>query len=218
MIEGILSKIKEKAKAFCGPIKFKVTNIVVTFKNLPIKTQKLMGLGITLCLVVALPLFVFAALNVTRFFGRAASGEPSGEPPSPTATVSSFPTPTCRPRPACLDAKPHPCLPLEPVGGWCPSPTPTPSCMPRPACIDAYPHPCKLPEPLNGWCPVGSPTPIPLKSPAPKLTPTKAPSPRSVYIRPPQLSVIIRYFQIQITNIQKISGAWFTRFTRILPI
>lgn len=31
------------------------------------------------------------------------------------------PTPTCQPRPACLDSNPR-CLPPEPAGGWCPAP------------------------------------------------------------------------------------------------
>ena len=33
-------------------------------------------------------------------------------------TITSVPT--CTPRPACLDALPHPCTMPEPVGGWCP--------------------------------------------------------------------------------------------------
>jgi len=39
--------------------------------------------------------------------------------------VTPTPTPTCLPRPACLDATPR-CLLAEPAGGWCQSPTPIP--------------------------------------------------------------------------------------------
>lgn len=41
-------------------------------------------------------------------------------PASPSAKPSGHPTPkaTCLPRPACLDSRP-PCLPPEPVGGFC---------------------------------------------------------------------------------------------------
>ncbi len=38
--------------------------------------------------------------------------------PSKSATTSA--SPTCRPRPACLDAKKLRCLIAEPAGGWCP--------------------------------------------------------------------------------------------------
>lgn len=41
--------------------------------------------------------------------------------PSPTPKT---PTPTCRPRPACLYTKPF-CYIPEPVEGWCPTGTPT---------------------------------------------------------------------------------------------
>ncbi|MCC6404782.1 MAG: carboxypeptidase regulatory-like domain-containing protein [Candidatus Yanofskybacteria bacterium] len=56
-------------------------------------------------------------------------------------------SPSCRPRPVCLDATPA-CDPPEPVEGWCPAST----CRPRPACLDAVPA-CDPPEPVEGWCP-----------------------------------------------------------------
>lgn len=43
----------------------------------------------------------------------------------------SIPQPSCKPRPACLDASPR-CLMLEPIEGWCPSPLPTTSPKPLP--------------------------------------------------------------------------------------
>ncbi len=56
-------------------------------KNLPVKKQKLLGLGVTLTLVLALPLFIWAIVTQRfNFFNRAATGEASGEPPSPTPT------------------------------------------------------------------------------------------------------------------------------------
>lgn len=47
--------------------------------------------------------------------------------PLPTPTI----TPTCQPRPTCLDAQPA-CYPPVPIGGWCPKPTPTVSFAPLP--------------------------------------------------------------------------------------
>ncbi|MBI2595990.1 hypothetical protein HYW46_04635 [Candidatus Daviesbacteria bacterium] len=48
-----------------------------------------------------------------------------------TASGSARPTPSCRPRPRCLDNPPF-CLMAEPPGGWCPSPQPTPKPTPPP--------------------------------------------------------------------------------------
>ena len=56
-------------------------------------------------------------------------------------------TPTCRPRPPCLDATPK-CLIAE-TADMCPRPTPT--CRPRPACLDATPR-CLIAE-TSDMCP-----------------------------------------------------------------
>lgn len=70
-----------------------------------------------------------------------------------------LPTPTCIPRPACLDANPA-CQVMPPYNGvWCSaSPTPKPTCVPRPACLDANP-PCRI-QLLPGQvlCPVPKPS------------------------------------------------------------
>ncbi|HJY98159.1 MAG TPA: hypothetical protein VJ227_00385 [Patescibacteria group bacterium] len=70
-------------------------NWVKRFKALPVKTKKLLGLGIVLALVAALPLFIWAIVT-QRFlvFKRAATGEPT---PSPTSTVTPTPVPTTPP-------------------------------------------------------------------------------------------------------------------------
>jgi hypothetical protein len=77
---------------------------------------------------------------------------------NPTPTPSPFPTPTpaptCIPRPACLDANPA-CLPPEPVGGWCPTPTPSvtpsPSATPSPTESPTLtPSPAPIPGDVNG--------------------------------------------------------------------
>lgn len=46
-------------------------------------------------------------------------------------TGSITQTPTCTPRPACLDELPHPCMINEPLGGWCPV-IPTTTVKPSP--------------------------------------------------------------------------------------
>jgi len=53
-------------------------------------------------------------------------------PPGPSIVISISPSPTCTPRPACLDAKIS-CKIPEPISGWCPpsDATPTPEqCTP----------------------------------------------------------------------------------------
>lgn len=75
------------------------------------------------------------------------------------------PTPTCIPRPACMDPLPGQpqCMPDVPPGGWiCPKKTPTPTCMPRPACMDPLPGQpqCMFKLVEGGWfCPKTTPTP-----------------------------------------------------------
>lgn len=49
--------------------------------------------------------------------------------PCPPILVCPSPSPSCRPRPACLDARPA-CLMPEPEGGWCPPETKTVQCAP----------------------------------------------------------------------------------------
>lgn len=55
--------------------------------------------------------------------------------PTPIPTILTTPTPgsvSCTPRPACLDARPRPCRPPEPIGGWCPRGTgPSPTRSPK---------------------------------------------------------------------------------------
>ncbi|MBI2465277.1 hypothetical protein HYV64_03980 [Candidatus Shapirobacteria bacterium] len=58
-------------------------------------------------------------------------------------------TPTCVPRPACLDL-PNPCRMPE-LPEYCRKPRVTPTCVPRPACLD-LPNPCRMPE-LPEYCP-----------------------------------------------------------------
>ncbi len=52
-------------------------NIIQKFKNLPVKTQSLLGIGAVVGLVVALPLFIYGLVNFTYDIReRASSGEP----------------------------------------------------------------------------------------------------------------------------------------------
>lgn len=60
----------------------KLKGFIATFKNLPIKSQRLLGLGLTVALVLALPAFVWGiSTQRFNFLKRAASGEATGEPP-----------------------------------------------------------------------------------------------------------------------------------------
>lgn len=76
------------------------------YKTLPIGTKRILSLGMILTVLVALPILVITIVTTkTNFFNRAATGEISGEPPSPTpiptTTVSASPIPT--PIPTMLD-------------------------------------------------------------------------------------------------------------------
>lgn len=74
----------------------KLKSFIATFKNLPIKSQRLLGLGLTVALVLALPAFVWGiSTQRFNFLKRAASGEATGEPPYPMITA----TPTVSPKP-----------------------------------------------------------------------------------------------------------------------
>lgn len=88
----------------------------------------------------------------------------------PNVCPSPKPTPvaSCRPRPACLDAKPACKLPQ--TEDMCPpntSPKPTSSCRPRPACLDSNPR-CLLPETEDMCPPSISPRPLPTSTPLPR--------------------------------------------------
>lgn len=63
-------------------IKGKIGKLFNRLKSLPIKTKSLLSIGMTVVILVALPLTVATLVyNKTSFFNRAASGEASGEPP-----------------------------------------------------------------------------------------------------------------------------------------
>lgn len=87
-------------------------------------------------------------------------------------------TPTCAPRPVCLDEVP-PCMISQPVGGWCPivaTPTPTKAIAPT---ATKTPSPTKSPIPTATRTPTLvmtiTPTPTATKTPSPTMTPTLAP-------------------------------------------
>ncbi len=65
------------------------------FKKLPRQTKSLLGVGVVLALLVALPLFVWAVL-----FGRFELRKKAQVEPSPTP--STAPSPTASPQPGCV--------------------------------------------------------------------------------------------------------------------
>lgn len=67
-------------------------------------------------IAIALPIASYAVLGQTSIRPKAYEA-PATPVVSPT---SILPTPTCAPRPACLDAQSHPCKLPQPGGGWCP--------------------------------------------------------------------------------------------------
>ena len=67
------------------------------------KSKTLVSVGLLLAFTIALPLFIWGIIT-QRFELRE------------RAQV----TPTCQPRPSCLDNVPHPCEISEPDEGWCP--------------------------------------------------------------------------------------------------
>lgn len=85
---------------------------------------------------------------------------PTSQPqPEPTTTSTPNASPTCIPRPACLDAK-IPCDIPEPVdGAWCPPTTPTITATPSSEVI----------------YPTHTPTVTPTTIPTPSTTPTWGP-------------------------------------------
>lgn len=116
-------------------------------------------LALSLVFLVALPLLMIAVLTQTRLNSRASNLRLTATPITPPT-----PTPTCKPRPKCLDVNP-PCK-IKDVG-YCPKPTPTRKptpkpCLPRPACLDAK-VPCKLDE--SRFCPKPTPTRKPTPTP-----------------------------------------------------
>lgn len=108
----------------------------------------------------------------------------------PPGAMCSFPsvTPSCYPRPSCLDAIPR-CYPPVPINGWCPQVSPTPyvslSPSPTPPSGCYYQHIClmmlKIPcdttnhncQPCRTVlvCPSGTPKPVPSCIPQPTCNP-----------------------------------------------
>src|SRR3990172_4333950 len=62
-------------------------NVIERFKALPIKTKSLLGIGIVVALVVALPLFIWGIINLTYDIRERAS---TGELPSCIQDVHTF--------------------------------------------------------------------------------------------------------------------------------
>lgn len=58
-------------------------------------------------------------------------------PPGPSIAISVSPSPTCTPRPACLDLGRFACKIAEPKEGWCPPTTTTPTPTQEPVCTPA---------------------------------------------------------------------------------
>lgn len=87
----------------------------------------------------------------------------------------SSPTPTCIPRPACLDTEPSCEIAPPQNGNFCPPTTlmPTPTCIPRPTCLDSNPA-CLIAEPVEGWC-----------TEKPSIT-TPEPTPTGIIPNPPR--------------------------------
>ncbi|MFA6005885.1 MAG: DUF1554 domain-containing protein [Patescibacteria group bacterium] len=85
-----------------------------------------------------------------------------------------FPTPTCSPRPACLDLPRFPCKPPEPIGGFCP---PTPTLTDKPT---------ETPKPSPTTTPTPTQTPIPTLTPTITLTPTATLTPTPACPRKPE--------------------------------
>lgn len=86
--------------------------------------------------------------------------------PTPTPTVIP-PTPTCSPRPACLDATGKiRCSLAEPEGGFCPRVTPTLTATPT---LLPTATPTEVPTPTD--------SPTPTLTPTPTFTPTPTPLP-----------------------------------------
>ena len=76
-----------KVTTFFQSIKNKVSAKVPSFHNLSVRTKKTTGIIVTVFLVLALPVFIWGVVTQRfNFLFRAASGEPSGEPPAPTFT------------------------------------------------------------------------------------------------------------------------------------
>src|SRR3990172_4631322 len=78
------------------------------FKSLPVSTKKLLGLGVVLAMIVALPLFIWAVITQNfNPFKRAASGEPGvcvAENKVITVTPISDINGTCHDIQAAIDA------------------------------------------------------------------------------------------------------------------
>jgi hypothetical protein len=82
---------------FLANLKSKLHLYSANYKNLPVSSKRLLSLGMVLMLVAILPILVLTiATTRTNFFNKAASGEPSGEPPSPTPSYCAETKPTIK--------------------------------------------------------------------------------------------------------------------------
>lgn len=100
-MRDFFKKNLNKVSAYFLPITSRI-------KNLPIKKQKLLGLGIVVVLVLALPIFIWAIIHQNfNPFSRAATGEPTPRPtPTPSPITCIFKDPSISISPASQAGKP----------------------------------------------------------------------------------------------------------------
>ena len=129
----------------------------MAIQNQEIKKPSLLTFGFVVLLVVGLLALVAAAQTRTELRKKAADF--TNQVMETPTKIHYAATPTCVPRPACLDARPA-CKIAE-LSSYCPRPT----CIPRPACLDAQPA-CKIAESSNYCPPTPRPTPRCIPRPA----------------------------------------------------
>lgn len=151
-------------------------NLISQFRNLPVKSKRLLGLGVVVSLTIALPLFIWSVVNMT--FNPKEKASEIIDIPTHNPRISPGPAGECE---MCggiigisceeglicqMSRPPYPdqsgiCVKAR-VGSNCPlrtvSPSPSPTASPSPS-------------------PSASPSPSPTASPSPSASPSASPSP-----------------------------------------